>query len=1086
MAAFDARMPGFRPTRASPPARRARNTQKSPTDLSIRSEQQLKDLTAEEVDFLDAVFDRAGPTAVGFMSVFDAYNYVLTERGLAQDEVVGYAKLLKVGNWRGETWREKWNEVKNKFGYGTTDAGHSKPSRYPVRNLLAFPTANGERTKTIPTVSQYYRASEDDEAEINVPQYHNTPKPPRRVRSPCPSETNTTDPIDVNPLLHPRTRVRDLDTLSALMTSEVATLMSEDGGASSVTPPSYKTTEKEVLPIQTHHPGPTLSNRGISIKPKAMDATAARRVVAAARERKGSVVNENEAWKKIQMERDEREALYFYHDRLLERCWEIWKNGYDWIIVTSKQIDEARDNLLLRITLQRWRKSLMSHQLQRERTAKLLSRRHLKRFFDLWTNKLKVKRQEKWRLDMRIKMKAVRDKHDARVQGNMWAKWRHLYRLRLAAHSYDQHLSVAFFRRWQKKLEHIDRLDMLADEAAQHGMKRLIIQVWGKWKRALEFSLSEKAFVEQICLKTMKNAILTWRKRTRDFQVAKLFHDFILTKNYLNSWKAARNRLLRMNDKATKQMARRDGLLIHAILRIWKAQERGKLLERVTNLRYLRDSLTIWQRRLHEHKQNEGRAVKFLMRPRSSVLVVAIRTWQQNLVTHQNAHAYAVQYHSTQVLDHVLLRWRIALRERLKAAKLARIADKFFAIRRAWRVWRFQLEKRRREALLNVFQISQLRKWFLEWVQRAQKAQARRVSEQDVKALVAKRLVRNSLARWTTAVIDIKLRELEISQQYNLSVQATAFKKWKVTCMRHAEELSLLESYQYVKREECLRKFLHRWLAATRVTRRRRFTLGEKEEEISSMFLIKAWDKWRERFVEEKLRTMEREVVSQNRKNLLFRTFGVWHSKTKPLPALRFQATHLKAKYFVVWRSALPGALQAKKAREAYQEAILSRSMKKWTEMYRAKMATKAIARAKYLRLPTAMPRTNGTRPAQTGVAGSGIVLQRCNRAESPDYESAPSISAFLAKTNCYKDDVAGLLRTKKRIDVRPSRSSISPPHLREVSPAPSLASTAARSGYDGPSKASSTGGKDEEKRSKLWNELREVRRKGRLIWPER
>ena len=182
--------------------------------------------------------------------------------------------------------------------------------------------------------------------------------------------------------------------------------------------------------------------------------------------------------------------------------------------VTSKQIDEARDNLLLRITLQRWRKGLASRQLKREHAAKILGRKHLKQFFNLWSDKLKAKRQEKWRQDMRIKMKTVRDQREVRLEKNMWAKWRCLYRLRLAAHSYDRHLSVAFFRRWKKKLEHVDRLDMLADEAAHHGMKRLVIQNWGKWKHALELSLCEKAFMEQICLRTVKSVTLIWRKRT--------------------------------------------------------------------------------------------------------------------------------------------------------------------------------------------------------------------------------------------------------------------------------------------------------------------------------------------------------------------------------------------------------------------------------------------------------------------------------------------------------------------------------------------------------------------------------------------
>lgn len=96
---------------------------------------------------------------------------------------------------------------------------------------------------------------------------------------------------------------------------------------------------------------------------------------------------------------------------------------------------------------------------------------------------------------------------------------------------------------------------------------------------------------------------------------------------------------------------------------------------------------------------------------------------------------------------------------------------------------------------------------------------------------------------------------------------------------------------------ECLRKCLHRWLSATRTERRRRITLKEKEEKMNTRILVDAWDKWREHFVEEKLRTMvsrvvlqyaqklmnrkERNVFLQHRRNLLFRTFGVWHSKTK-------------------------------------------------------------------------------------------------------------------------------------------------------------------------------------------------------------
>lgn len=282
----------------------------------------MKNLSPEEIDFLDAVFERAGPKAVGFMPVFEAYNVVLAERGLAQDEVVGYAKLLKVGNWRGETWQEKWNEVKGRFGYSTGDRGRLGPSR----------NANYTRHKQAPAKPRMSQAIKVDEIDITVPQYHNTPSFPHRMRSPCPSET-TMDLRDANLPLPASMYHRHMAPLSAIC-SGATSVASEDNGTPSTTPPSYKITEKEVLPISSHRVGLVQSSQRIGINSKGpVNASAARKVVAAARERKGSVVNENEAWKKIQMERDEKEAQLFFQDKLLERCWGMWKNGYEWVIV---------------------------------------------------------------------------------------------------------------------------------------------------------------------------------------------------------------------------------------------------------------------------------------------------------------------------------------------------------------------------------------------------------------------------------------------------------------------------------------------------------------------------------------------------------------------------------------------------------------------------------------------------------------------------------------------------------------------------------------------------------------------------------
>lgn len=53
---------------------------------------------------------------------------------------------------------------------------------------------------------------------------------------------------------------------------------------------------------------------------------------------------------------------------------------------------------------------------------------------------------------------------------------------------------------------------------------------------------------------------------------------------------------------------------------------------------------------------------------------------------------------------------------------------------------------------------------------------------------------------------------------------------------------------------ENIRRLFHRWLTAARSARHRRLTLQRKEDEMKAACLETAWNKWRERFVDEKLR----------------------------------------------------------------------------------------------------------------------------------------------------------------------------------------------------------------------------------------
>jgi protein SFI1 len=61
-----------------------------------------------------------------------------------------------------------------------------------------------------------------------------------------------------------------------------------------------------------------------------------------------------------------------------------------------------------------------------------------------------------------------------------------------------------------------------------------------------------------------------------------------------------------MERRADKYLARQDAFLLRAVARVWKARERGKLLERVRAMRLVKNAMVVWKDRLREHKHLEG------------------------------------------------------------------------------------------------------------------------------------------------------------------------------------------------------------------------------------------------------------------------------------------------------------------------------------------------------------------------------------------------------------------------------------------------------------------------------------------------
>lgn len=379
---------GFRPTHTSSPAKSLFPTVPSSITVSDASRasavsrSELQALSPTEVDFLDAVIRRIAPNATSFLSGLKAYNDELHERGLdSQTETVHYGRLLEICKLRGPSWQFKWDGVKKQYGYGIVPPRppprpRPRPRTPPQPRQTSFPRptrspayllapvrdddddvftlhSHQDRGESEATQDTEQTETEEDQEEVSsVTERDDEPTRYGITRSSQPQGTSQARPSNppasrlANPILppsftHPATP-RPQNTYQQAIRRVPAwddTSDTMDGVmlSPSNTPPSYRAavrtgpTSKPAAADLRNYLAPRAPSPIKLPKPEPH----IQPTLPQSRERKGSVINEEDAWKKIKMARDEEDADKFRNDKLLERCWEIWFLGYQWLIVRT-------------------------------------------------------------------------------------------------------------------------------------------------------------------------------------------------------------------------------------------------------------------------------------------------------------------------------------------------------------------------------------------------------------------------------------------------------------------------------------------------------------------------------------------------------------------------------------------------------------------------------------------------------------------------------------------------------------------------------------------------------------------------------
>jgi len=319
---------------------------------------ELARLTPEEVEFLDAVISRAPPSATTFIHIFKAYNDVISERGLdAQNEVEYYKRLLKIGTLKGENWASKWRAVRAQNGY--TAISTSAPPRTRPLPHNATTQAHLPSSKVTSITSPVQSTTARLLQRLKGLQHEQAPEPSESAPDDLLSRTDVTDTeADLPPRVAPApARGRPLSELTTTNNT-----LGLDVGATSNYPPSstlapskaagWRWPERDpdidksvpfltsTPPLSPHKakqvsrptPAPT-RRQPVSHPTPISPAITTRRSLADLRTHHRHVADEDDAWNKIRVAQDEESADRFRNVRLLQRSFDVWRQGHEWIVV---------------------------------------------------------------------------------------------------------------------------------------------------------------------------------------------------------------------------------------------------------------------------------------------------------------------------------------------------------------------------------------------------------------------------------------------------------------------------------------------------------------------------------------------------------------------------------------------------------------------------------------------------------------------------------------------------------------------------------------------------------------------------------
>ncbi|KAF8602674.1 hypothetical protein BDV93DRAFT_184895 [Ceratobasidium sp. AG-I] len=980
-------MSRFNPTRTSSPLVRPRantvstpapapnrNVRPVPDEPSTSSVQSLQQITLDDVQVIDAIIERAPATAKAFVAVYKAYNAVLQERGLdPSEDVVYYEFLLKIGLFKGAEWGDKWAAAKAQLNLGGMNSlvmddppppSPSPPSAAPapLKSLRSTPGPSTQAIRTpryrarfaddtqpasdrTPTITSPTEAPEPSHASANLQ---------RLLRKLTAVDSSSTSRTETSSIATPSSRVSNLATARPVRGREEVTpkpavrsvrptvrvAASLDETTPSRAPLGYRS--RFTTPDTPAPPYEKATIAAVRLKREESVEPAVRSVEEPPRRKS---TNEPDTWRLIKMDKD---ADHFRSDKLLEKFFSVWRQNAQWIRDTTEQISEARRKLALRERFTQWQEKTQTRADMTRRAARVDAYFTQRRVFLEWRQAAAKRRRHQWQVDMKKRLRTVRSMVDQRLLRQVWERWRQsresTFAMEQAQGFYDANVLHRSIVRWSQRLQKLRVLPIRALEFRAVRNKSTIQDMFETWKSRAELRVMERMTQGRRDERIRKDALVQWRVKMQSYKVARELHEKHILRSAFATWRASAKRVRTLERRGRDYVRRQDRILLQAVNRVWVAKARGEQLTRMNRAQLLRDALFVWRNRVIEVQSLEDKALALVQQADKDLLARAFHVIRGRVQTFREEEVFATQQYQRHLLSSALAEWREITALRRKQARQARIARRFFVERSAFGLWRAALVQKRLEGVEAQFKKKKLGEAFQVWRAQLKRQTMLKRTGDAVQSMVEQRITYDALKTWIGAVVENKLQLLQAVDERNQRLQRLAFDKWKVVKRRHQEDMSLLRSFQDVKREEMIRRAFLRWLSATRHEQHRRQRLERKEQQIRLDALGRAWDIWRDKYKEQTLRVPENLVRLQAERSLVFGAFRLWESRSKSLPALRLYANNVRRKAFEKWKASLPSAKLARVAREVDKEKVLRKMLMHWRERYQTKIGLKAVA----------------------------------------------------------------------------------------------------------------------------------------------